>query len=506
MSEAVEVIGAVEPGCEIDAATLSGLLDAPLTELGHDGAFTGRPTTTLRTNDRFVLKERDVEAGLGLDDLRHRVADTLDRVRLYGVAPPSKTWLLVRRDGAWRIGNIAPRLLPLHLPESEDDPSRFFRHLRTMLQTYLGVAARFRVRLDEGLSNFAYDAGDRLYYVDDDIYPWDDFAHFSQWIGVTIRKVRTLSPKFAQALGQAVRQAIVEGFGSHEPCMQIAAAVRGLYFSGAEQEQRRDGFIEGLIGVTPHSRSRRASAQQRPIALLADVHANYPALSAVVQQLRAEGIERGLVLGDIVGYGPHPAECLRCIRELGFDVVRGNHDETTVTGARVPGFNEAAFKVIDWTRSQLDAGDLDWLGAQPARIERDGWIAQHGAPMDPAHFYAYVYRLTYEDNLRYLAEHGIRWAFHGHTHMQSVYYATSQSTGLDESGRQSLSDYQQALVCPGSVGQPRRGGVQAQWALFNPATTQIEFRSAAYDIEATAGDMVARGFPSVLVERLRAGH
>lgn len=506
MPAEVEIVGAVDPEAACGRDTVTALLALPAQPLDHDSAFTGRPTTIVRATSRHVLKERDASAMAStLSELRYLAEETLERERLYGIYPPAKTWFIARTEQGLRLGNVTPRLSPLHLPEAEEDPSRFFRHLRTMLQMYIRIAARFRVRLDEGLSNFASDEQDRLHYIDDDIYVWDDFGHFSQSVGVTIRKVKTLSPKFAQALGQAVRQSIVAGFGDAGACRRIADSVRGLYFNGAHQEQRRDGFVDGLLGATPHSRSRRAVAQHRPFALLADVHANLPALSAVMDALRDQGVEHGIVLGDIVGYGPHPRECLRIIRDAGFEIVRGNHDQAAATGIRPPGFNEVAFKVIEWTRTQLDASELAWLGEQPTRIERDGWMAQHGAPMDPSFFNAYVYRLTYEDNLDYLAEQGLRWAFHGHTHTPSVFFATQQSCGLDESRLQSLADYQQALVCPGSVGQPRRGGIEAQWAIFNPATTQIEFFSIPYDVEVTVSDMVARQFPSALIERLRAG-
>jgi len=500
----VEIVGAVETGRECPRALIEQLLDAPALVMHHDGEFTGRPTTVVHATDDCVLKQRAAPEG-DVAAVRAFVEDALNRERLLRVHHPDKTWFLVERADGMLVGNVTPRLLPLHLREAEVDPARYFRHLRTMLQTYIRIAASFRLRLDEGLSNFGFDASGQLYYLDDDLYPWDDFAHFSQSIGVTIRKVQTLSPKFAQALGQFVRQAVVSGFGDSEPCRLIAESVRGLYFGGPLQQQRRDGFVEGLLGVSPHNRSASAQRQRPPMALIADVHANLPALTAVMDALRREGIEHGLVLGDIVGYGPHPRECLRLLRDSGFEIIRGNHDHAAATGERSHGFSETAFRVIEWTRQQLDAEELAWLGQLPTQIARDGWVAQHGAPMDPAHFNAYVYRLTYEDNLRYLAEHDIRWAFHGHTHTPSVYYATAETQGLDESSQQSLADYQQALICPGSVGQPRRGGLAAQWAVFNPATTQIEFHAEPYDVERTAQDMLAQQFPLALIERLRAG-
>ncbi len=505
MGEGIVIVGAIEPGRECAASVIARLRSGAPVRLDHDGEFTGRPTTRVHADGEWVLKERDCAASDEPQDAETRAQDQLDRERLYRVHHPAKTWFVIRDTEGTRIGNITPRLTPLHHPAAETDPAGYFRHLRTMFQAYIRIAASFRVRLDEGLSNFAYDAQDRLYYVDDDVYAWDDFANFSQSIGVTIRKVRTLSPKFAQVLGQFVRQAVIAGFGDAAFCERIAESVHGSFFAGELQQQRRDGFIEGLLGISPHSRSRRSVQAQRPIALLADIHANLPALDAVMTALRERGISQGIVLGDLVGYGPHPGECVRLLRDSGFEIVRGNHDQAAATGSRPAGFSETAFRVIEWARQRLEAEDLEWLGRLPTRIERDGWLAQHGAPMDPTFFNAYVYRLTYEDNLRYLAEHDYRWAFHGHTHTPGVYFATETALGLDTSPRQSLGDYRQALVCPGAVGQPRRGGTDAQFAIFEPGSSRIEFLSVAYDLESTARDMAAAELPDALIERLRAG-
>ena len=506
MSVEVEVVDAVDPTGSYDEATVRSLLRAPPLMLDHGGEFTGRPTTTVRATARHVLKERPAGAwASSREGLRHMVEEVCERERTCRVHPPTKTWFLIQSDRELWVGNVTPRLTPLHLPETQLDPMRFRDHLHEMLRMYMRVAAVHGIRLDEGLSNFAHDEQGRLYYVDDDLYVWDEFVHFSQGIGIILRKSTVVSPAMANMLGEEARSAIVSAFGTAEPCRGIAEAVRGLFFNGPRQYRRRDAFLRGLVGTGPRHGPRRAVPSTHRIALLADVHANLPALRAVLSDVRGLGISQGLVLGDLVGYGPHPQACLSELRKTRFEILRGNHDEAVATGVRVPGFNRAAFEVVTWTRDQLDEAELAWLGQLPVRIERDGWRAQHGAPIDPTYFNAYVYRMTYEDNLHYLREQNLRLAFHGHTHTPSVYFATTHSSGLAEGSFHSLADYQQALVCPGSVGQPRRGGTAAQWAVLDLEAQEVEFRSVAYDLEQTLDDMATHQFPTALIDRLRTG-
>lgn len=504
MATQIDIIGAVEPTSACAPELIVELLVLPDSPLRHDGVFTGRPSTRVHANARHVLKLRE-PAGPDAE-LREQIEEQLLRERLYGVYHPARTWFIARDGEQLRLGNVTPRLHALHTAGAEEDAAVFFRHVRTMLQMYLRIAARFRVRLDEGLSNFAVDTGQQLYYVDDDVYHWDDFAHFSQSVGVLIRKLQTLTPKFAQMLGQTVRHSIVAEFGDPAACRQIADAVGALYYAGDAQEKRLAGFVAGLLGARPYARTRAAAPGQRPLALLADIHANRPALEAIMRELNKLGIERGIVLGDIVGYGPHPHECVALIRDSGFEVVRGNHDDAAAGDGAPQGFTQSAAWAIDWTRRHLDAEDRSWLASQPLRLEGEDWIAQHGAPMDPAFFRAYVYRMTYEDNLRYLAEQDIRWAFHGHSHIAGIYYAMPERSGFNDESQQSLTDYRHALICPGSVGQPRGGATEAQWAVFDPASTQIQFLHVAYDLEQTARDMAAQGFPGALLDRLRSGN
>jgi diadenosine tetraphosphatase ApaH/serine/threonine PP2A family protein phosphatase len=136
----------------------------------------------------------------------------------------------------------------------------------------------------------------------------------------------------------------------------------------------------------------------------------------------------------------------------------------------------------------------------------DGWVAVHGAPKDPHRFLAYVYELTYEDNLRYLRHARIPLCFYGHTHVQMTHADLAAGAAKLPGVRTIDVDRKlRYLVNPGSVGQPRDGDPRAAYALWNRATDEVATFRVAYDIERTIAALRAAALPAELVPRLRAG-
>lgn len=245
---------------------------------------------------------------------------------------------------------------------------------------------------------------------------------------------------------------------------------------------------------------------ERYVALLADVHANYPALEQVMAYLDQHNIREGIVLGDIVGYGPDPRECIERLRDTGFDIIKGNHDHAAALNNTETGFSRNAKAVIDWTVEVLSDEEREWLMYLPPILETDDWMAVHGAPIDPAFFYGYVYTMTYPENLDYLQKNKRSICLHGHSHMPGVYVR-------DHGGRDSniiqpeiaLKDYAHSLVCPGSVGQPRNGKPDAQFAIFDRLEQRLNFVTVPYDYEPVIERMKQQDFPSALWTRLPKG-
>jgi diadenosine tetraphosphatase ApaH/serine/threonine PP2A family protein phosphatase len=130
----------------------------------------------------------------------------------------------------------------------------------------------------------------------------------------------------------------------------------------------------------------------------------------------------------------------------------------------------------------------------------------HGAPRDPNRFLAYVYELTYEDNLRYLRGRSVPVCFYGHTHVQLIH--VDRVAGPDKlpgPRRTELNRRNVWLVNPGSVGQPRDGDVRAAYALWDPISETLETIRAAYDVDRTVRALRAAALPPRLEERLLAG-
>jgi hypothetical protein len=161
--------------------------------------------------------------------------------------------------------------------------------------------------------------------------------------------------------------------------------------------------------------------------------------------------------------------------------------------------------VLEWSTEQVSEQDRAWLSALPAYHQQDEWLAVHGSPQDKTFFNAYVYHMTYESNLDYMAEHKLRLCLHGHTHVQGVYYMRGKRKGFEREDSLRLDSFNHALVCPGSVGQPRSKRVGTEFAVFDRDAGEVRFHLLDYDLDRMVTDMREKGFPQQLISRLQVG-
>lgn len=497
--EDIEILGSLREGEAIEGRDLAEALSRPPEAMVHGGEFTGRPGKRILAGDAVVVKlytavsPREREA-------RGWVARSLARERECAVHHPRKTWFLRRGASGITVGNATPRLLGLHRAREQAGEAGFLAALDAMFALYVGVAARCDLRLDEGLSNFGLDAEGGLHYLDDDFFDWDRFAACAEMVATTIRRLPDLGESSFCAWGEKARGAILAGFRDPHQAVVLAEQVRSANLLGEAQERCREAFLRGLAPVP--SRKPRGAAASRRFALLADIHANLPALDAALAEIDRLGVRHALVLGDLVGYGPHPAQCIGRVRDRGFPAIMGNHDHAAATLQFGGGFSKPAASVIRWTREVLDEDAAAWLGALPAYLREEDWLAVHGAPVDRTFFNAYVYRQTYEDNLHNLAERGIRWCFHGHTHVAGAYRMRRGVSDWCGEAQIDLAASDHALVCPGSVGQPRGGGKGAQFGIFDADARRVSLHEVGYDVASVVEDMRARGLPEELARKL----
>lgn len=516
----ITLIGSISGQPTYSADTIVGLLSSERIPLRHGTDFVGRPVTAVFRDESAVAKLH-TEFDWAPAIMEQWARKALAREQDIDVHHPQKTWFLAQRheDNRLFIGNICPALKPLNQllaapPRHDEEWEERLGWLDGLFQMYVNLGRRKGVRLDEGLSNYGLDAYETLYYLDDDVYSWDDFVTLTYVIGTWFRAHRWFDPEFAARLGEALRRELGgDPSGAHH-ARAVAERLRGLYMPQPDAREALEAFgtalawgkERGPAAVAAPKRDVPPVRQERYLALLGDIHANLPALDAVLEFLRKEGIRHGLVLGDIVGYGPHPAECVQRVAESEFLAVKGNHDHAVATGAIAEGFSRASRRPLEWAMSALSKTQRAWLDQLPLSLEGEGWQALHGSPIDPAYFNGYVYELTYEDNLDNLEQRGIGLCFHGHSHIPAVYARLrSGFNACVVESTQQLADYRHALVCPGSVGQPRNRQPCAQVGVWDREAQQLRLVGLTYDIQATVGRMRELGFADSLCQRLLVG-
>jgi predicted phosphodiesterase len=246
------------------------------------------------------------------------------------------------------------------------------------------------------------------------------------------------------------------------------------------------------------------------IAILSDIHSNFEALQAVQRDLAGQGVTEVYCLGDVVGYGPNPRECLETAMTFKL-TLKGNHDEAVLFDP--PDFNPTAHRAALWTRDQIDApirnaqaADRRWEFLSELQLtHRDGEILYvHGSPSNPLHEYIFpedIYNHRKMDRIFNLVK---RHCFQGHTHIPGIFTEDLQFYSPEDIGFAYELDRRKTLCNVGSVGQPRDNDRRACYVLFDGKT--IHFRRVEYDFETTVKKIY--GYPDLdrfLGDRLRSG-
>lgn len=494
------MVAAIDPARTLDIAQISAAFAHPQTTR-RESDFPGRISTQVYA-DAFVVAKLRADLPLQKADPVRWVEARLERERGLRVYPPDRTWFIVQgEDGKWSAGTASLRRRPMHLFSADERQATWARWCRDFSDLYLRAAEQ-GWRLDEGPSNFAWDKdGSALRYLDDDLYTWDGGRALAVALGVFAKREPWVGAQHAETLANGLHEALkprTSVLNLRELADDLGGGHSGTPFIDALATQ----FIEWQR-PKPKNHQKNTST----IALLGDIHANADALDAVLAQPEVRNAGMILVLGDTVGYGPDPVECVERLVSLDQQVVglRGNHDEAALDANATTRFTPDARWAIDWTRERLTRPVRDWLAALPLEREGESWLAVHGAPVDPQRMYGYVYQLTCEENFSALDNDGLSLAFHGHTHIAGAWVTKRRPylpIHLGSETEIDLSAYLLALVCPGSVGQPRDKLPGAAYAVFDTATRKIRFHRVPYDRSAVQARMSRYGFPPGLIKRL----
>jgi predicted phosphodiesterase len=243
------------------------------------------------------------------------------------------------------------------------------------------------------------------------------------------------------------------------------------------------------------------------LAILSDIHANLPALEAVLADVGERSPEALWCLGDVVGYGAEPNECTALVAERCDVAIAGNHDLGVLGSIDIASFSPAAAEAAEWTRSKLSGEARAYLEAlEPAREDGDPAI-YHASPRD--HVWEYV--LWPEQAGECLREQASRVSLIGHSHVALCFHESEDgdpdgTRGAQVPGGTTLEAGEgRWLLNPGSVGQPRDGDPRAAWVELDTETWRATYHRVAYDIEKAADSIIGAGLPEHLGRRLFLG-
>ncbi len=251
-------------------------------------------------------------------------------------------------------------------------------------------------------------------------------------------------------------------------------------------------------------------------AIISDVHGNLEALQAVLEDIDRQQVDAIYCLGDVVGYGPNPCECLRLVRDRCSMVLLGNHDQGALFDP--DGFNVGAERAIRWTRQQLEQHDrlprhaadplTDFLGELP-RVHAEGELLfVHGSARRPLDEYVFPEDIYNPLKMEHIFELVGRYCFQGHTHIPGIFttapdFVSPAVPRTAAEQRLALPDGKAMVNC-GSVGQPRDGDYRACYVILEDGTVRyrrIEYASdvtcrkihAITDLDNFLGDRLLQG-------------
>ncbi|MBI1901050.1 MAG: metallophosphoesterase [Planctomycetia bacterium] len=247
-------------------------------------------------------------------------------------------------------------------------------------------------------------------------------------------------------------------------------------------------------------------------ALISDLHANLEATEAVLADVRQQGLTDIYCLGDIVGYGPNPRECIDLVIQHCQVCLLGNHDQGALFDP--DGFNSVAERAIFWTRQQLEesvggrdsvAKRWDFLGELPRTYKDGDYLYVHGSPRRPLSEYVFpedIYNPRKMENLFALVP---KYCFQGHTHVPGVFTEGQRFLAPEEINFAYQLCDEKVMVNVGSVGQPRDCDPRACYVVQDDGW--VRFRRVEYDVEKTIHKIYATPeLDDSLGDRLREGH
>ncbi len=236
-------------------------------------------------------------------------------------------------------------------------------------------------------------------------------------------------------------------------------------------------------------------------AVIADIHSNMEAFEVVLQDSKEQKCTHYCCVGDVVGYGANPKECLDIVRSMNMPTVKGNHDEYCSSEEDLEGFNPHAAEAVNWTRKQLSKEDRAWL-RDLKYVRLVASFSMVHATLDGPQRWGYVFdKLMAAASFTY---QNTSVCFFGHTHVPVAFIRDSVVRGGTYS-KFRVEPGRKYFVNVGSVGQPRDGNPKCAYVIYDMDEGSIEIRRLDYDIAKAQKKILEAGLPPRLADRLSYG-
>jgi len=232
------------------------------------------------------------------------------------------------------------------------------------------------------------------------------------------------------------------------------------------------------------------------VAIISDIHSNLEALQKAFEIIDEKNIDEVVCLGDLVGYGANPNECVDLTRKRASCVLLGNHDQAAFDLSQTEHFNRHARTAAYWTNQTLTQENLEYLKALPFQRVIGDLTFVHASPKDPEQW-EYIFS-AHEARINF-ASFQTRICFVGHTHIPGIF---PEDLKVQKSVVTRESRY---IVNVGSIGQPRDGNWKLSFGVFDTSTWTYELIRSEYDVQAASAKIVAADLPRFLADRLLVG-
>jgi diadenosine tetraphosphatase ApaH/serine/threonine PP2A family protein phosphatase len=229
-------------------------------------------------------------------------------------------------------------------------------------------------------------------------------------------------------------------------------------------------------------------------AIISDIQANLEALTKALEIIDEEKPDEIVCLGDIVGYGANPNECVELVRSRCASVILGNHDAAAIDTSQASDFNPNARAAIKWTAGRLTDASRAFLASLPMTARTDGILFVHSSPEVPA---AWNYVIDAADAAGAMQYFDERLCFIGHTHVPGIFSIRGRA--------KTVTRDEKFIVNVGSVGQPRDGNPMLAFGMFDTAAWEYRQIRSWYDAEQAAVKIYEAGLPGQLGYRLMYG-